>query len=262
MPSHQIKERIKRIQKHLKTSADGIIGSGTLTLLENNLFSQEEIGSDKNQHSLTISQQGYTALIHHEIVSPKYYKKHLQKPVWPGGGSGITIGIGYDLGYNSPSQIKRDWQAYLSDKDLEKLIAVARKKGADAKQKLSTISRIKIPFEAANEVFSIVVLPRYAALTFKAYPGITKLLPDAQAALLSLVYNRGRAMSGSKRKEMKAIQALVKKKDYVAIASQIKSMKRLWEGKGLVGLLKRRDAEANLILNAKESYFWKNLIRV
>lgn len=262
MPSHHTKERIKRIQKHLKLTADGIIGSGTLTALENKLFSQKVAESKQTQYSLTISKKGYNALMHHEIVSPNYYKKHLQKPVWPGGGSGITIGIGYDLGYNSPAQIKRDWQAYLSDKDIEKLIAVSRKKGASAKQKLSTVSRLKIPFDAANEVFSIAILPRYAALTFKAYPGITKLLPDVQAALLSLVYNRGRAMSGSKRKEMKAIQALVKKKDYAEIASQIKSMKRLWEGKGLAGLLQRRDDEANLILNAKETYSWKSLIRV
>jgi GH24 family phage-related lysozyme (muramidase) len=31
------------------------------------------------------------------------------------------------------------------------------------------------------------------------------------------------------------------------IADEIRSMKRLWEGKGLAGLLRRRDAEAALV---------------
>jgi GH24 family phage-related lysozyme (muramidase) len=34
------------------------------------------------------------------------------------------------------------------------------------------------------------------------------------------------------------------------IAGQFRSMKRLWEGKGLDGLLARRDAEADLVESA------------
>lgn len=36
------------------------------------------------------------------------------------------------------------------------------------------------------------------------------------------------------------------------ISSQIRGMKRLWEGKGLNGLLKRRDREADLISSNKK----------
>ena len=35
--------------------------------------------------------------------------------------------------------------------------------------------------------------------------------------------------------------------DLQEIADQLRSMKRLWEGKGMGGLLKRRDAEADLV---------------
>ena len=56
-------------------------------------------------------------------------------------------------------------------------------------------------------------------------------------------------MSGDSRKEMKNIQDLVPKKDYAAIAKEIKNMKRLWIGKGMDGLLSRRDDEAALILS-------------
>ncbi len=64
----------------------------------------------------------------------------------------------------------------------------------------------------------------------------------------SIVYNRGSSMVGSSREEMRKIRDLVPLKDYQGIAQQIISMKRLWEGKGLDGLLKRRDAEAALVL--------------
>lgn len=262
MPASQTKQRIKRIQKHLKVTADGVIGSNTLTVLENALFSKKEAESSKTKYSLMISKKGFQALVRHEIISKKYYERRLQRPTWPGGASGVTIGIGYDLGYNSPAQIRRDWQAYLSSDDLERLVSVSRKKAASAKQVLATVRMVRIPFAAANEVFSVTVLPRHAALTRKAYPGIHKLLPDAQTAILSLVYNRGTAMSGSRRKEMKALRLLVKKANYSGIAQQLTAMKRLWENKGLDGLLKRRDAEAKLVLHAAGNYDWKNLIRV
>ena len=69
-------------------------------------------------------------------------------------------------------------------------------------------------------------------------------------------------MSGSRRKEMATIKPLVVKKDYAGIAQEIKNMKRLWVGKGLDGLLKRRDDEAELMANADRVYDKSTLIRV
>ncbi len=69
-------------------------------------------------------------------------------------------------------------------------------------------------------------------------------------------------MSGSRRKEMAAIRPLVLQRDYAGIAHEIKNMKRLWIGKNLAGLLKRRDDEADLVSNANRDYAESNLIRV
>ena len=113
---------------------------------------------------------------------------------------------------------------------------------------------IKIPLEAAREVFFRHTLPRYAEQTRKAYPGVEKLPYDAQAALLSLIYNRGPGKRGSRRREMKAIEALVVKRTLREIAEQIRSMKRLWADQGLAGLLKRRDAEAAMVEKSKRNY--------
>ncbi len=49
------------------------------------------------------------------------------------------------------------------------------------------------------------------------------------------------------KKEMKAIVELVAKQDYEGIAEQIEKSKRLWENRGLDGLVIRRENEADLI---------------
>jgi GH24 family phage-related lysozyme (muramidase) len=46
---------------------------------------------------------------------------------------------------------------------------------------------------------------------------------------------------------MRAIRDAVSREDLKDIANQLRLMKRLWEGKGLGGLLRRRDAEADLV---------------
>ncbi|MER3498445.1 MAG: hypothetical protein C4308_07320 [Chitinophagaceae bacterium] len=49
--------------------------------------------------SLIISQKSIDQLIAFVISSKELYEKKYQQPTWPGGASGVTIGIGYDCGY-------------------------------------------------------------------------------------------------------------------------------------------------------------------
>lgn len=256
-----IQRRIKRIQRYLSVPADGLIGPTTLTALENKLFQGAESTAGRN-YSLTISRRGLNQLVRLEISSRAYYRKFLSHPVFPGGQSCVTIGIGYDLGYCSAAQIQRDWGKAIDQGDLEKLVVVAGVKGEAAKAIRAGVRRITIDLAAAEHVFYRVTIPRYAAMTLKAYRGCDTLFADAQAGLLSLVYNRGTRMSGGSRKEMRAIQSLVLEKDYQGIADQIIAMKRLWEGRHLAGLLKRRDEEARLVRLADRTYDDSELIKV
>ena len=166
---------------------------------------------------------------------------------WPGGSSGITIGIGYDLGYESAADFEKDWQTRLSAADFTTLSQVIGLKGTAAQAKASSLKSIKIKDSDADEVFLERSVPKYQKLTQQAFPGVDALPADAQGALFSLVYNRGTSMEGDSRKEMRAIRDAVPNGDLQEIADQIRAMKRLWEGKGLDGLLKRRDAEADLV---------------
>jgi GH24 family phage-related lysozyme (muramidase) len=170
-----------------------------------------------------------------------------QPSKWPGGGSGITIGIGYDLGFVTPEQFEEDWSDYLTDDEIERLKTVIGLKGGSAKMRAPQFTDIKIKHEDAEAVFKERTLPLHSQRTEDAFPGVDELPPDAQGALVSLVFNRGPGMDGDRRKEMRAVRDAVAEKDLQEIADQIRAMKRLWVGQDLDGLLRRRDAEADLV---------------
>ena len=173
---------------------------------------------------------------------------------WPGGGSGITIGIGYDLGYVTIDQFESDWGEHLGPTARERLKAVVGLTGVKAKNRSGQVADIRVRRADSEAVFRKRTIPRFELLTAQAFPGLVRLPPDAQGALVSLVYNRGASMvdrpGKNRRKEMRAIRDAVAHRDLQEIADQLRSMKRLWAGKGLDGLLIRREAEARLVESA------------
>jgi len=251
MPSKQTINRIKAIQKRLGVKADGIIGPATLTAAENLLSKAHGAPPKPIEHVMKITEKGLDLIIDFEIGSKAYYNRSLQSPVWPGGASGVTIGIGYDLGFHSVSQIEKDWKGKIDDVNLAELQSVAKLTKQAAKAKIPSLKHISVPFSAAHEVFLTSVISNWAKRTAKAFPDINTLPADAQSMLLSLVFNRGPKMSGSRRIEMREIRTLIPSGNLEAIADQFRLMKRLWVGKGLPGLLKRRDKEAKVIENAR-----------
>lgn len=182
---------------------------------------------------------------------------------WPGGGSGITLGYGCDIGADPKSL--DFWNGILTDNQIERLAEAKGKTGRAAAQIQTRFSDIKVTKSQSLDVFMRQSLPREIAMTAKAFPGSDKLPGEAFGALVSLVYNRGTQIDDSpRRKEMLAIRQAIKnskadpgesEKDRVNallkfIAAQFRGMKRLWQGKGLDGLLRRRDAESQLVLSA------------
>ena len=259
--SRSTSERLQALQRQLGLDADGILGPVTLTALERAVA--ESTGEAAHRDfSLIVSEAGLRALIKFEISSPQYYGRALKAPTWPGGRSGITLGIGYDLGYNSAARIAQDWRGQLPDSRVKLLAGVAGLTGAKAKAALWRVRNVDVPLQAARGVFYRRTLPRYAALTARAFTGVERLPADAQAMLLSLVYNRGPAMSGSRRREMRQIRSLVPKSDLAGMAEQLRGMQRLWGKQELPGLHKRREQEASLVENAQRDYAWAELIYI
>lgn len=95
-------------------------------------------------------------------------------------------------------------------------------------------------------------LTRFHDMAERIWPGTKNLHPKAQAALISLVYNRGGALQSAHddpldwRREMRDLGPVVAQRDYARMADLILSMRRLWEGKGMNGLIHRRNDEAAL----------------
>ena len=195
------------------------------------------------------------------IANPFLHKSEAvpAHPYWPGGdNSGVTWGVGWDAGGRTAQQIRDTWSD-LPKADLDKLAACAGLVGAKANEKLPDVKAIKIPKDVSLDVFGTDSLPDYYEQTKKAFPGLTGLPAGTQAALLSLVYNRGGGMGKEKkdkkgnvkldrRFEMRAIRTAVTFLDLPEIAKQLRAMERVWKGSDIEkGMKIRREDEAGLV---------------
>lgn len=246
----QVTERLRRIQSKLGVHADGMLGPETLTALEKRL----SIDAPRKATSLSCSCKSLEDIVRFEIGSRAQYERLYAHPTWPAGESGVTIGIGYDLGFTSKAQIEADWGPFLEQPARASLAAVQGIKGAPAEQLARGIRHIHIPLAAAEAVFYASTLPRFAKLTREAFPGVERLPLDAQGALLSLVFNRGASLEGDRRREMRAIRDALKggRVSLADIAAQVEAMQRLWPT--MRGLRDRRVSEAALIRGARRRY--------
>ncbi len=182
-----------------------------------------------------------------EVSSRQYYDTKCARPTWPGGASGVTIGVGYDLGYQG--KFDADWSDLLSPAQMDALRPWLGRQGAPASAGPAQLQAISIPWHAAWTVFIRRSLPGEITLTRATFHGPVALRPLCLGVLVSLVYNRGNGMTDSpqypgNRKEMRDIRDAVAAGRLGDIPAALRAMKRLWpEGNGLRD---RREREAKL----------------
>lgn len=202
-----------------------------------------------------MTKDGLALIVRHE-GSP-------QHPYWPGGASGVTIGIGYDLAHHTTRELFSDWldEGRITcpggPMQVQTLLGCCGKSGEDARATIELVKDCVIVPDDAAIVFERVSLPKYESQTrHQAFPGADDLPDPAYSALVSLVFNRGPSMgqpgtpSWDSRKEMREIRLAVRDMDLQRIADELRAMKRLWIGKGLDGLLRRREDEAAMVESA------------
>ncbi len=190
---------------------------------------------------MNLSSKGIEAIIRWETGGESYYDPN---PEWPGGESGITIGVGWDLGHTHAGETVRAWKGRINDAALALLVSVSMHKGAAAQERLPYVRHIGIPWAAALAVFEEVTIPTWYLRTLRIYPQAESLPGDCAAALLSLVFNRGPSLTGERRREMANIQALLRTGNLKEIPKQLREMTRLWPA--VKGLRRRREEEADL----------------
>jgi peptidoglycan hydrolase-like protein with peptidoglycan-binding domain len=245
-------------QKAKGLDTDGVVGQMTLAtvpqFLQEATQTQETPKETPQEINMELSANAYQLILDYEVGGGmSYYNRFLIKPTIPGGSSGVTIGIGYDLGFNTVSVFNSDWENSGLDKTIIKRLEKYCGKSSASSSYLKEISDIRIPWECAQYVFNTLTIPKFKALTIKTFPGaFEKLSDDAFGALVSLVFNRGASVSGSSRINMLNIknacknlngQELVNK-----IYTEIINMIPIWEGKSIYnGMKERRTAEAKLV---------------
>ncbi len=191
---------------------------------------------------MKISQKAFDMTVREEVTSQAYYERHYTRPEWPGLSSGVTVGIGYDLGQASRQKIQQDWSGLVSADMLLVMMSCSGYTGAAGKQKCAEVkNKIDIPWDAAIKVFANRDVPAWSAAVLKAVPNSDRLTPSCFGVLFDLAYNRGNSWnnSGERYREMRAIRDDVKLSKLTAVPGEIVSMKRLWLG--TQGLLNRCD---------------------
>ncbi|WP_316184753.1 peptidoglycan-binding protein [Bradyrhizobium sp. SZCCHNRI1003] len=195
-----------------------------------------------------ISQETFDDVIGYEVTNRAVYEKRYRRPTWPEVASGVTIGIGYDLGQASRKQIVSDWEGRLSDGALKAMLSCAGITGKPARElSLKLRDEIDVPWDVALEVYAQRDLPRYIGVCRAHLPGYDALAPSCKGALFSLVLNREPAFDkpGPRYAEMRDIKAAIAKGDLARVPALLRSMKRIWKGTPVEhGLAARREKEA------------------
>jgi GH24 family phage-related lysozyme (muramidase) len=211
-----------------------------------------------------LSKKANDLIIKYEVGGGEaYYNKKARFPIWPGGASGVTIGIGVDLGHISFKEFDTYISTYYSTDESSRLAKCIGHTGSqndpnseiEMKSLVQSVSDCELSWENALALHIDYTIPIYHKRTLKTFKGIEKLPLDAQGAIVSLVFNRGTRLTGPNRQHMGNIANLIsqytpsnKKTILEEIAKNFEDMISIWEGQKIYeGIKKRRLEEALLI---------------
>ena len=182
-------------------------------------------------------------IVEWETGGPRYYMRYLTTPMNPlNDASGLTVGVGYDLGYSTADQVRTDWKGYIPAEDIEKLASVTGLKGREAAGKHRDVVGVVIPYDVALEQFTKVTLPIWLMKAYRLWPNFDSLNDRQKTALVSLTYNRGTSLEGPTRSEMREVYNNLVRSNTRPVAGLIKQMALRSPLKG-VQLRRKQEAE-------------------
>jgi len=194
-----------------------------------------------------ISRAAFDLIVEFEVSSRQLYEARYRTPIWPGGQSGVTVGIGYDVGYATGAMLESDFGETIPDRMIDALKTAIGVTGTAARALAQSLAgEVDVPWAAAISVHRVKVMPRWVGVVERGLPNTSEVGPDCLGALVSLTYNRGASFSkaGDRYREMRAIKACMQTRDFDRIPAEFRSMKRIWPT--VPGLQKRREREARL----------------
>jgi hypothetical protein len=231
---------------------DGIFGRATA-------FALREFQAERNLSDVTMAAlrrlpepsryipcRVVTFICREEVRSREFYEAKACRPVRPGFSSGVTIGVGYDLGYQF--NFEKDWSGVLTPAQIAALRLWVGKSGPAVDVAIPQLANVVIPWRASWTVFIKKTLPETIKQTRTAFMRPKKMSALSFGALVSLVYNRGVSMEDPKndpgrRQEMRDIRDALAAGDLASVPAALRSMKRLWPG---TAIAERREGEAKI----------------
>ena len=202
---------------------------------------------------MVLSSKAIKLILHFEAGfnkdgTPSGYTRKFERAVYPGYASGATIGIGYDLGYKTRSEIARDWGPYATPGQLAALQNAVGKKRSASKPYVNAINATGFTSRIdtiAQQIFMKTTLAKWCRLTSNAFPNVEKLHPHCQGAMVSLCFNRGSGVNG--RKYMLQKRNAIKSGNLNAVPGIFRNSSSKWAGSSVyTGLKRRRYAEGAL----------------
>jgi hypothetical protein len=206
-----------------------------------------------------VSETGYQLIVQFETGGRAYYENvYRSAPVWPGYSSGITIGFGFDLGYNTEASYRTAWGSHLSTENFQRMRSAIRfnttepnraEKVEKARRLVSQFSDIRVPWGTAETVFVDHTMPKFVGVVRTSIPEASALPADCFGALTSLVFNRGASFdsAGPRFQEMREVKRAIVSNQWHLVPGALRRMKRLWPtSTGSGGLQARREKEAQL----------------
>ncbi len=153
-----------------------------------------------------ISQAAIDLIVREEVSGKEVYERNYRRPEWPGGSSGVTIGIGYDVGagVSDKAQLWSDWRGRIPDQmiaALEPAIGVTGERARVLTARLR--DKVDVPWDAAMAVFEGVDVPRWYAICAKALPNFEELSARLQGRTGLACLQPGRLVleaAGSRRR--------------------------------------------------------------
>ena len=194
-----------------------------------------------------ISARAFDLIVEFEVSGRAVYEARYRGAIWPGKDSGVTVGIGYDVGYASEAELLGDWGGVLPRTMLNALLGVRGVTGTAARAAAQSLAgQIDIPFDDAIGVHRGKVIPRWIGLVEGALPNTGLLSGDSLGALVSLTYNRGASFAapGDQFAEMRSVKAHMGARAFAQVPADLRDMKHLWPD--TPGLQNRREREAQL----------------
>jgi hypothetical protein len=205
----------------------------------------------------SIGQQAIDFIIEQEDGPKAYYERTEEHFDWPGGASGPTIGVGYDLGYVTREECIEDWTGILTPDQIQVCLAGRGLNGDWAHAFVRTHhDAVTVTWDQAVQQFIQRELPKWYGRCLAVLEHFEELPPLCRGMLVSLAYNRG--VDGFRSPlpryaEMHNIFVWMEQRQFDLIAEEIEGMRRLWPVGG--DLWKRRMSEAQLFKQGLEQ--WK-----